>query len=147
MAGGASIRWEGMQAFELALGEYKAKALAATRAGASEGAHLIQLRMQEKANTGRHKIGEPTSAVPGSGPNVVTGTLRRSIRAGPIVSDGRGFAAKIGPTAVYGRRVELGYNGSPPLPIRDFRPRSRDPRAPGDLPPHLFGKSAVTLHG
>jgi phage gpG-like protein len=45
----------------------------------------------------------------GSGPNVVTGTLRRSIVMEGPVRTGLGTAtARVGPTVVYGRIQELG---------------------------------------
>lgn len=103
------ILWEGGDRFLKSLEEWETRMVAASRSGVSDAAHLVQKAMQDKANTGRHKIGEPTSAVQGAGPNVVTGNLRRSIRVGPIVPAGKGFATEVGPTAIYGRRIELEY--------------------------------------
>lgn len=45
-------------------------------------------------------------------PNIVTGTLRRSIRSTPIVRLAGGYTSTVGPTTEYGRRVELGFKGT-----------------------------------
>lgn len=55
--------------------------------------------------------------VGGALPNVVTGTLRRSIRSDPIEILGpQDFRTQVAPREIYGRRVELGYNGSKGYP-------------------------------
>jgi hypothetical protein len=52
-------------------------------------------------------------------PNIVTGTLRRSIRSTGVNRHGFGFySATVGPSTVYGRRVEMGFSG------RDSRGRN-----------------------
>jgi len=77
------------------------------------GALVIALSMRNFE--GVHKRGQPH--VGGDKPNVVTGYLRRSIRMDPIVKVGRGhYVSKVGPNAIYGRSVELGYNGSKAYP-------------------------------
>ena len=58
---------------------------------------------------GSHARSEPH--VGGARPNVVSGTLRRSIRSDPPVKTGAGWSVKVGPSTVYGRRIELGYPG------------------------------------
>ena len=59
---------------------------------------------------GSHGPGE--AHVGGDQPNVVTGTLRRSITHGPVLHTGlASWSTTVGPTTVYGRRVELGYLG------------------------------------
>jgi hypothetical protein len=59
--------------------------------------------------SGSHSIGEPH--VGGDQPNVVTGALRRSIKSDPAMKTAGGWSVKVGPTMIYGRRVELGYPG------------------------------------
>lgn len=59
---------------------------------------------------GSHKRGEPHAG--GNKPNIVTGNLRRSILAEPIEHVGMGeYSTHAGPSMVYGRRVELGFEG------------------------------------
>lgn len=71
---------------------------------------------------GSHKKGRPH--VGGPKPNIVTGNLRRSIQSQGITSVGPAtYKVTVGPTAKYGRRVELGYsNRSRPYPY--FGPAS-----------------------
>lgn len=53
----------------------------------------------------------------GDQPNVVSGDLRRSIMTTPIVRLGlASYQASVGPSMIYGRRVELGMNGSRKFP-------------------------------
>jgi hypothetical protein len=64
---------------------------------------------------GSHKKGQPH--IGGNKPNVVTGYLRRSIRMNPIARVSLGvYVTRVGPNAIYGRRVELGLNGSKGYP-------------------------------
>lgn len=72
---------------------------------------------------GAHRRGEPHTG--GDKPNNVTGNLRRSIRPTPIEHVGvYAYMTQVGPTAIYGRRVELGYLGSRGYPY--FEPAARD---------------------
>lgn len=68
--------------------------------------------------SGTHKKGLPHVPNPQNYPNVVTGTLRRSIQATGVRRDGPGiYGATVGPTAIYGRAIELGrpgHNGAYP---------------------------------
>lgn len=105
------IDWDGVQRFKAAIEKTVAKADAATRVFVVEGAHAVEGIVKDKANTGRHAKGEQTGASHGSGPNVVSGDLRRSIRVkGPMREARHGWSAQIGPTVAYGRRVELEYD-------------------------------------
>lgn len=59
--------------------------------------------------SGAHAKGEPHTG--GNRPNIVTGTLRRSIRADPVRRLGfQEWGTHVGPRVIYGRRVELGYD-------------------------------------
>lgn len=56
-----------------------------------------------------HSAGTTTPSAPGTPPAVVTGTLRRSVRTGPVTRVGFGsYSVKVGPTVVYARIQELG---------------------------------------
>jgi hypothetical protein len=89
-----------------------------------EGAVVVEAAA--KANfEGSHRKGMPH--VGGAKPNVVSGTLRRSIRHTPVVREGlAGAMVAVGPTVIYARRVELGYNGSQGYPF--FTPGVDDSR-------------------
>lgn len=76
----------------------------------AESAALVENRIKSNFQ-GSHRRGEPHTG--GDKPNVVTGTLRRGVRHTPIVRDGvAGAMTTLGPTSVYGRRVELGFVGT-----------------------------------
>jgi hypothetical protein len=67
--------------------------------------------VEAAAKSGSHKKGEPH--VGGDKPNIVTGTLRRSIRTDPVTRSGIAeYSTKVAPRVIYARRVELGYQGS-----------------------------------
>ncbi len=95
------IRFEGLRELDAAFAEILAASLVEVRSAVSEAALLVQAAAQ------RHASGRP-------GPNVITGTLRRSIRiqwswrgeGGQFVD--RTAQAFVGPTTVYGRIQELG---------------------------------------
>ena len=71
----------------------------------------------KKSFTGQHKKGAPTTSTPGSPPDVVTGTLRRSIMSeAPQAVGGDGAIGRVYPTAVYSRIQELGGRGLPARP-------------------------------
>ncbi len=91
-------------------------AIKAMKAGLNDAAQRITTRSaaviegQAKRNfIGSHAKGDPH--VGGSEPNVVTGYLRRSITHTPAVQVGWSWRSTVGPTAIYGRRIELGYTG------------------------------------
>lgn len=67
----------------------------------------IERQAKINASVGAHKRNTPTPASPGTGPAVISGTLRRSITHSPILQTGTGWETKVG-TAVgfappYGR--------------------------------------------
>lgn len=65
------------------------------------------------ASVGSHKRGTPTPARPGTGPAVVSGTLRRSLTRGPVVKTAAGWEVKVGTgvgfTPPYGRTPASQY--------------------------------------
>jgi hypothetical protein len=91
---------EGLSEFRLAIQRKRAAMEVETRRAVTEGVGAIE-RDSKIAASGR------------PGPNVITGTLRRGIRATRATPWGRvGWQAHVGPTNVYGRRVELGFAGT-----------------------------------
>jgi hypothetical protein len=95
--------FEGVDGFLSALSGIVARADAAGREIVTKGGHAIEAATKANMN------GRP-------GPNVQTGTLRRSV----TVSDARrlgpgAWQTETAPTTVYGRRIELGFTGSDSL--------------------------------
>lgn len=86
----------GVANFQRALTEKIAAMDAAAREVVTKGGHMI-----ERAAKG-HANGRP-------GPNVVTGSHRRSIGVHNITKKGATWTSETGPTMVYSRRLELGY--------------------------------------
>lgn len=109
VADGFSLAWDGLKAVEAAFTKVSADADAAARSIVAKSAAVVEAAA--KANfEGAHKKGEPH--VGGSKPNVVTGTLRRGIRADPVVRYGLAeYGTRVAPRVIYARRVELGYPG------------------------------------
>lgn len=90
----AGIRWDA-NGFNAHLRSMADRADAATRQAVAEGAALIERKAKENSS------GRP-------GPNVQTGAHRRSIVTEGPVKTGNSWEARIGPTMVYSRRLELG---------------------------------------
>lgn len=85
----------------------------------------LALEKQAKINAsvGSHKFGTKTPAVPGTGPSVISGNLRRSITHTPIIKGDQGWETKVGtaigmfpsypvghkrqPANVYGKILEI----------------------------------------
>ncbi len=79
---------------------------------------MVGAALETKAKNnfvGAHRRGEPRVPNGENKPNVVTGTLRRSIRSTPVVRLASGYMTSVGPTTEYGRRVELGFRGADSL--------------------------------
>jgi len=94
------VFWFGVNEFVAKLSEFTTAAAAGSRAAVAEAASTLETKAKQNA-TGR------------PGPNVVTGTLRRSITHDPITAFGLGGAqTNVGPTVIYGRRIELGFTGA-----------------------------------
>jgi hypothetical protein len=73
----------------------------------------IERQAKVNATVGAHRRGTPTPARPGTGPAVISGTLRRSITHSPVIFTGGGWETKVG-TAVgftppYGRTQSSKY--------------------------------------
>jgi hypothetical protein len=115
----------GYSELQAALLRLEVKVDLVTRQIVAKAAAVVE--KEAKSNfEGSHRRGEPHNG--GSMPNVVSGDLRRSITATPVARTGLAtYAARVGPTAVYGRRVELGWNGSAGYPY--FDPAVKSSRA------------------
>jgi HK97 gp10 family phage protein len=117
---GANVTWVGLKDLYAALETAQKDADAASKEIVTQGAALIQKKAQANFE-GSHRKGQPHTG--GDHPNVVTGYLRRSIRMTPVTSYGAGtWGTTVGPTSVYGRRVELGFRGTDSLGRRYNQP-------------------------
>lgn len=102
---------------------------AATRQATAKALHLLERRAKENLARSSHRLGEPTSSLPGDPPALVSGNLRRSITVtGPTAVTASTWKGQVGPTAVYGRVQELGGDtGRATLPARPYMdPALRD---------------------
>lgn len=115
-----AAEWIGVTEFKRALAGMVATADAATRGAVASGAAAIETAAKSNFE-GHHAKGKPHQG--GSLPNVVSGNLRRSIKTDPIQSLGLAtYATKVGPTAVYGRAIELGLRQNPAVSYPYFGP-------------------------
>jgi len=100
---------EGLGDFNRAVAALQRRIGNAGRGIVSEGLAVVE-RAAKSNFEGSHPPGFPH--VGGSKPNVVTGHLRRSIKANPVRRTSPvSWEGEVGPTAIYGRRIELGYPG------------------------------------
>lgn len=99
----------GLAEVRAALEKVTREADAASRVIVVKGAAMAESAAKKNFD-GSHAKGQPH--VGGDKPNVVTGNLRRSITHDPVVRIGvASYGTRVGPTVIYGRRVELGYQG------------------------------------
>lgn len=106
--------WEGMSAYDAAIERLSVKLDEAVRMVVVKTSMAL-VREAQSNFSGSHRRGEPH--VGGNQPNIVSGNLRRSIKATPVTRFGRGdYGATVAPTMIYGRRVELGFRGSRKYP-------------------------------
>lgn len=99
----------GLHEFEAALVRVAKGAENAARDAVAETAALAEAGAKKNFE-GAHAKGQPH--VGGDKPNIVTGTLRRSIRTDPIRRYALGdYGTIVAPRVKYARRVELGYPG------------------------------------
>jgi hypothetical protein len=109
----ADVELHGLAELQAAFVHLQARIQDAATDVVTRGAAIVEARA--KANfVGSHAKGVPHTG--GDKPNVVTGTLRRSIRSEPAQKLGLlGSSVLIAPRAGYGRRVELGFTGTDSL--------------------------------
>jgi hypothetical protein len=119
--------FDGMDAFRAAIKAMNVQVGLAAQANVRDASAMV-VREAMANFEGSHKKNQPRVPNANNRPNIVTGNLRRSIRSSGIVSlGGARFEATAGPTAIYGRRVELGYNNRGSYPF--FGPAVKATRA------------------
>lgn len=106
--------WSGINEAVAALSQLSARVDAANRASTVEVAAEVE-RAAKSNFEGQHPPGTPRIPNASMKPNVVTGTLRRSIRSTGVQRLAGGYTSTVGPTVIYGRRVELGFKGADSL--------------------------------
>jgi hypothetical protein len=127
--------WLGLSEFENAMTKVARDADLASKAIVAKSAAVVIKTAQANfegarkwvsgSRGGRHMF--PARHVGGDRPNVVSGDLRRSIKADPIIRFGLAhYATRVGPRVAYGRRVEFGLHGSPGYPF--FNPAVEESR-------------------
>jgi hypothetical protein len=89
------------------LTRWEDKVIKAGEIGVLRAALAIERQAKLNANTGVHARGQGHIKGTGPGPNIVTGTLRRSITTEVRYGFGT-YIATVGPTVEYARAVELG---------------------------------------
>jgi len=88
----AGFEFSGVSGFESDIDALIAKVNEATRMGVVAGAALIEAEAKKRAPVKR-------------------GSLRRSINTISVTGGDGSYEARIAPTIIYGRRIELGYHG------------------------------------
>jgi len=105
----------GVSEVKAALDRIVAQSTAASVRIVKRGQAVVEANAK-KQFTGAHKKGEPTTSAPGTPPDVVTGTLRRSIISDKPSLSGFVATGHVYPSVVYARIQELGGRGLPPRP-------------------------------
>jgi hypothetical protein len=113
MVSTVGIAWTGVREFGAAIDRIRVAEELATRRAVQKVALLV-VRQAKVNSTGPPRLFRDGTqgSRPGTGPGVVSGRHRNSIKIleqGPIP---RGYAASVGPTMVYSRRLELGFTGT-----------------------------------
>lgn len=106
----------GEQEFNAALDALAARVQLAGRKLAMEAALLVEAEAKRVASSGI--FAHPT------------GTTKRSIHSEPMTGDVNAYKAQVGPSTVYSRRLELGFDGPDSLG-RVFHQRPRPFMRPG----------------
>ena len=119
-----SLHVSGIDGVIAALEKMAVESVAANLRIVQRGQAVLEAEAK-KSFTGAHAKGAPTTSRPGSPPDVVSGTLRRSIKSSTAAPDGAyGAKGSVYPTAVYARIMELGgrtgRGGRTTLPARPF---------------------------
>ena len=83
---------EGLSEFDAALAAMVVRVQVAAVQAAADAAHLVEAATKQRAP-------------------VRTGTLRRSVLSRVLAAGDGVTAYSVGPTTVYGRRIELGFHG------------------------------------
>jgi hypothetical protein len=83
-------------AIRAALKRIESQAVKAARTGLIGVGDAVVRQAKTNASNGRHAYGTPTPARPGTGPAVISGTLRNSISRTAVVRDAAGWSTKVG---------------------------------------------------
>ena len=105
MADSFSLNIKGVPDAEKALTALVSRLDLAARNSAYKGAILVRNYAVKEFRGRTNAAPQPTR------PTARTGHLRDSIQVRDLQRTGEGWSAKVGPTQLYGRRVELGFNG------------------------------------
>lgn len=112
--------WKGRPELDAALAVIVARAERTAKEIVMEGAALVE-RAAKQNFQGKHRPGQPH--VGGDRPNVVTGSLRRSIGHERVkLTPTRGYSTRVGPRMIYSRSVELGNPRTNSRPFPYFTP-------------------------
>lgn len=76
-----------------------AEAKVRAKTGLTKLALVVEKQAKINARTGSHRYGTPTPARPGTGPALISGTLRRSITHTPAVWTSGGWEIRVGMAA------------------------------------------------
>lgn len=85
--------------FSALFAEITAAGQAKARVALGQIADAVERQAKINASSGSHPYGTRTPARPGSGPAVISGTLRRSLTHSPLVFTGGGWETKVGTMA------------------------------------------------
>lgn len=78
------------------LAQVNSAGVRASRRGLADLGDAMAKQARTNASTGRHAYGTPTPARPGTGPAVISGTLKKSIIRTAVVRNPAGWQAKVG---------------------------------------------------
>ncbi len=78
------------------LGRLSEQGVVRTRRLLADLAVVIETQAKINASNGAHAYGTKTPAVPGEGPAVISGTLRRSITHSPVIGGPLEFTVRVG---------------------------------------------------
>lgn len=117
----AAVSWSGISETVAALHALNKRVDSANRVSTVEVGAEVE-RAAKNNFEGAHRRNEPRVPNASNRPNIVTGTLRRSIRSTGIQRLAGGYSTTVGPTVVYGRRVELGFRGTDSIGRRYNQP-------------------------
>lgn len=120
-------------ALRLVLHRIEQQGRTAARTGLIDLSDAVVKQARTNASSGSHAYGTPTPARPGSGPAVISGTLRSSIDRTAVILDGLGWSAKVGlvpgkvpkyrkgrsstPSSKYGSYLEKGLKNGAKYPF------------------------------
>lgn len=136
MADGFDGVWAGLKEITAAIEKVSGQADTGARSIVARSAAVVEAAAKDNFQGSRKRVKgprggrayDPPEHVGGDKPNIITGTLRRSIRTDPIVRHGLAeYGTIVAPRVIYARRVELGFDGSKGYPY--FSPAVQETKA------------------